>query len=138
MTLTLGEGALKPNNVSVIYTQSDPASKRLDFRWYSVDEDCKGPTIDGGDGVKLCVHPIPWLGRPLSPVEESETVLRYTAEMPAPTQSAFGAFFVQFMFPGVTEGIVQYPLVVNTQVVTVPTTVPFPDCAGAACNGQLV
>ena len=138
VTLTLGEGALKPNNVSVIYTQSDPTSKRLDFRWYSVDEDCKGPTIDGGDGVKLCVHPIPWLGRPLSPVEESETVLRYTAEMPAPTQSAFGAFFVQFMFPGVTEGIVQYPLVVNTQVVTVPTTVPFPDCAGAACNGQLV
>ena len=43
------------------------------------------------------------------------------------------------MFPGVTEGIVQYPLVVNTQVANVPNTTNFPDCSGKQCaDGKLV
>ena len=137
VTLTLGEGSLKPNNVSVIYSHSDPNSNRIDFRWFSVDKVCQGPNVTYHN-IDVCVHPYPWQSYPLSPVESSETAIHYTASMPAPSISAYGGFFVQFMFPGVTEGIVQYPLVVNTQVVIVPNTLPFPDCSGTACAGTLV
>ena len=78
---------------------------------------------------------------PLAPVESTLSSIHYTTSMPAPssrTEGPYGAFFVQFMFPGVTEGILQYPLVVNTQVALVPNTLPFPDCSGAGCGGSLV
>ncbi|QDZ23872.1 PhoPQ-activated pathogenicity-related protein [Chloropicon primus] len=138
VTLSLGSAAaLKPTKVNVVYSYSDPDSARLDWRWYSVDKTCPGPTINY-HGVNVCVHPYPWIEKPLTPVSTSDAEIVYNYSMPAPSTNPFGAFFVQFFFPGVTEGIVEYPLVVNTQVVTVPNTLPFPDCQGTQCSGTLV
>ena len=138
VTLTLVAGSLKPYNVSLVYSGSDPNSKRLDFRWFSVDDVCPGPKVNYHD-VTVCVHPYPWLSRPLQATQTTDQQITYEVDFPAPKDTPYAAFFVQFMFPGVTEGIVQYPLVVNTQVANVPNTTNFPDCSGKQCaDGKLV
>ena len=131
-------GALKPLSVHLRHAHTDPRHKRLDFRWFNLDEDCDLPRMEVY-GSSVCPIQLVWLDDALEPVVSTDEALVYSASMGAPENGGFAGFYIQFEFPGQEELVfVDLPLTVNTQVQIVPDTLPFSDCKGGECEGHLV
>ncbi|QDZ23871.1 hypothetical protein A3770_11p63890 [Chloropicon primus] len=123
----------KPEKVWLQYSHTDPDSGRLDFRWFNLDKNCALPKLDGG----ICPIQLVWLNDVIEPVEQTDSQWTYSVSLKAPPKG-WGAFFVEFRFPGISELFFELPYTVTTQTVIVPTKLPFPDCSGAECEGKLV
>lgn len=137
-TINLSGGAPKPKAAYLMHSHTDPNHKRLDFRWFNLDEECALPRMMFY-GSSVCPIQLVWLDDLMDPAESTAEALTYTASMAAPADGSFGGFYIQFEFPGPSTLLFDYSLATNTQVAIVPNgTLPFEDCSGTGCQGKLV
>ncbi len=125
-----------PESVWVRHAHTDPASGRLDFRWFNLDEDCKLPRMHVA-GFDACPIMLVWFDDEIQPIEKTTNTWTYTASVKAP-EKGWAGFYLEMRFPGVSELFFELPYTVTSQTFIVPDTVPFPDCSGAECEGKLV
>ena len=131
VTVDVGKGPV-PERVSMKYSHTDPNSGRIDWRWFNLDENCALPKIGN-----MCPIQLVWLDQELQAIEKDGDLWTYSTSMKSPPKGWAG-FYVDLRFPGVSELFFELPYTVTTQTQIVPSTLPFPDCSGAACEGTLV
>lgn len=116
------------------------SSERRDFRLAAAalkkddgEAYCKLPTVGpiSMDGSDICIQPIIWRGKTLK--ESSPGV--YSAKIPEPKKGWTGAY-IELYFKSDTGLKQNYQL--TTPGVVWPQTLPFEDCHGATCIGNLV
>lgn len=112
-----------PTKVFVRYADTLDG-KRRDWRLITGEKPC--PTIEiSGE----CLHPVLWHTDNATAVNPTT----YTYATSAPF-NRWRAFLIEVEFRGQSV----FPYVVTTQVNIVPTSFPFPDCAGEGCYGTLL
>ena len=126
-----------PQKVWLRHAYTEPQSGRLDFRWFSLDEDCPIPK-QHFLGQDVCpTMDMVWAEKKLSPIETTDTTVTYHASVKAP-EVGWGGFNMELAFPGISELLFDLPYIITTQTAIVPDTQPFPDCSGKECEGKLV
>ena len=134
-------GTTAPNKALMRYAYTLPGTNRIDFRFFTVNENCPIPQISFPAiySGELCPNFDTIWNEVELPAVNQEDLLVYTAKMKAP-ESGWMAMYIQFEFPGKRELIfLDYPFYANTQAALVPNDVlPFPPCHGSECSGSLV
>mgnify|MGYP006902772756 CR=1 FL=1 len=108
---------------------------RRDFRLFKGDtphDPCH--TISVPVFGKACFNPVFWLGEDLEEVQV-DGGWQYVASQPMPPAQEWRGFFIDFYFPGPSEGMT---FRLTTQVSIIPQDFPFPACEGTGCEGFLV
>lgn len=84
--------------------------------------------------VRCPVHQVFWIGEDL---EETQVTngWQYTATQDLPPPGEWRGFFIDFYFPGPSDG---FTFRFTTQVSIIPQEFPFPPCSGDGCLGFLV
>ena len=126
-----------PDKVWLRHAYTQPQSGRLDFRWFSLDEDCPIPRQSAA-GQSVCpTLDMVWAEERLSPIETTANSVTYHTSVKAP-EKGWAGFNMELQFPGISELFFKLPYTITTQTALVPDTTPFPDCSGAECEGKLV
>jgi hypothetical protein len=145
-----GEGTVHKATMWYAYscgTNSDGIQRR-DFRIMSLDSPCTcGMESDG-----YCFNlKSMWTEVLLEPEVNTDGVRQYRAQMTAPDDGRYVAFFIDIKYEkidlnkrGKGEGVQGLPydkpgqLDFTTEVSVWPNTFPYPDCAGEGCHGVLL